>query len=241
MSDLILQDQVLLPAIVEKKPVVMNTEKADEFFKNFPKDKVVAYKDYWESIRPKNNDDIFRRYLFSFMSVHTTWESNVKGYLAVKDFHDWFEDKNKLLQKIKDSGVGLHNNRTEYIWKFKDQFFANPKDYMITSKKYHVKKRDSIVEKISGLGLTKSTFPLELQLPNEARVVCLDIHLLRLYGCENLKYNKSKSGSQIYRKIERHWSTSCGRLKVPCYIMRSLYWNSVQKQENCRYWSFCLE
>ena len=42
MSDLILQYQVLLPAVVEKKPVVMNTEKANEFFKNFPKDKVVA-------------------------------------------------------------------------------------------------------------------------------------------------------------------------------------------------------
>jgi hypothetical protein len=35
--------------VVEKKPVVMSTSKADEFFKNFPKDKVVAYKDYWES------------------------------------------------------------------------------------------------------------------------------------------------------------------------------------------------
>ena len=38
--------------VVEKKPIVMSTSKADEFFKNFPKDKVVAYKDYWETSEP---------------------------------------------------------------------------------------------------------------------------------------------------------------------------------------------
>jgi ATP-dependent Clp protease ATP-binding subunit ClpA len=101
-------------AVVEKKPVVMSTSKADEFFKNFPKDKVVAYKDYWETVRPKNNDDIFRRYLFSFMSVHTTWKSNVNGYNAIKNFSDWMDNKEALREKIKNSGCGLYNNRTKF-------------------------------------------------------------------------------------------------------------------------------
>ena len=227
--------------IVEKKPVVMSTSKADEFFKNFPKDKVVAYKDYWETVRPKTDEDIFRRYLFAYMSVHTTWESNVKGYQAVKNINEWIDNKEILLEKIKNSGVGLHNNRTKYIWAFKDQFFANPKNYMITSKKYHVKKRDDIVDKIHGLGAAKTSFALEMSSPNECRVVCLDIHLLRLYNCDQLKYNKSRSGTKIYKDIERHWSINCGKVGVPCYIMRSLYWNMLQGKENCRYWSFCLE
>ena len=227
--------------VVEKKPVVMSTSKADEFFKNFPKDKVVAYKDYWETVRPKTDEDIFRRYLFAYMSVHTTWESNVKGYQAVKNINEWIDNKEILLEKIKNSGVGLHNNRTKYIWAFKDQFFANPKNYMITSKKYHVKKRDDIVDKIHGLGAAKTSFALEMSSPNECRVVCLDIHLLRLYNCDQLKYNKSRSGTKIYKDIERHWSINCGKVGVPCYIMRSLYWNMLQGKENCRYWSFCLE
>jgi thermostable 8-oxoguanine DNA glycosylase len=227
--------------VVEKKPIVMNTSKADEFFKNFPKDKVVAYKDYWETVRPKTDEDIFRRYLFSFMSVHTTWESNVKGYQSVKNINEWIDNKDILLEKIKNSGVGLHNNRTKYIWTFKDQFFANPKDYIITSKKYHVKKRDNIVNKIHGLGAAKTSFALEMSNPNECRVVCLDIHLLRLYNCDQLKYNKSRSGTKVYKDIERHWSINCGKVGVPCYIMRSLYWNMLQEKENCRYWSFCLE
>jgi hypothetical protein len=63
--------------------------------------KVVSYKDYWESVRPKNHDDIFRRYLFSFMSVHTTWKSNVSGYNAIKNFNDWMDDKETLERKLK--------------------------------------------------------------------------------------------------------------------------------------------
>ena len=234
-------EDTMTETVVEKKPVVMSTSKADEFFKNFPKDKVVAYKDYWETIRPKTDEDIFRRYLFAYMSVHTTWESNVKGYQAVKNIDEWIDNKEILLAKIKNSGVGLHNNRTKYIWAFKDQFFANPKDYIITSKKYHVKKRDDIVNKIHGLGAAKTSFALEMSNPNECRVVCLDIHLLRLYNCDQLKYNKSRSGTKVYKDIERHWSINCGKIGVPCYIMRSLYWNMLQEKENCRYWSFCLE
>jgi hypothetical protein len=176
--------------VIPVQNTVMDKTKADIFFETFPRDKVVSYKEYWESIRPQNHDDIFRRYLFSFMSVHTTWESNVKGYNAVKNFSEWFDNKELLLTKIKDSGVGLHNNRTEYIWDFKDKFWSNPKDYIITTKKYHV---------------------------------------------------KNPKGMETYKKIERHWSIQCGKVGVPCYIMRSLYWNTLQKQEDCRYWSHCLE
>ena len=227
--------------VVEKKPVIMNTSKADEFFKNFPKDKVVAYKDYWESIRPQNHDDIFRRYLFAYTSVHTTWQGNVKGYNAIKNFNEWIDNKDLLKEKLKNSGVGLHNNRTEYIWDFKDKFWSNPKDFIITTKKYHVKKRDSILNKISGIGLAKISFALEMIHPNEARVLCLDVHMLRLYEMEHLKYNKSKSGSTTYKKAERHWMVNCGKNKIPSYIARCAYWDNLQGKEDSRYWSYVLE
>ena len=177
MSDLNNQDQ---PVVVDKTPVVMNPTKADIFFKNFPRDKVVAYKDYWQSVKPKTNADIFRRYLFSFMSVHTTWKSNVNGYNAIKNFSDWIDDKEILREKIKNSGCGLYNNRTKFIWDFKDQFQENPTDFYFTAKKGHVKKRDSIVNKIKGLGSAKISFSLEQIHPNECRVFCGDTHMLEL-------------------------------------------------------------
>jgi thermostable 8-oxoguanine DNA glycosylase len=224
-----------------KEPIVMSTTKADEFFKNFPKDKVVAYKDYWESVRPKTDEDIFRRYLFSYCSVHTTWQGNVKGYNAIKNFNEWIDNKETLLTKLHKSGVGLHNNRTNYIWDFSTKFWSNPKDFYFTTKKYHVKKRDSIVNKISGIGLAKISFALEMIHPNEARALCLDVHMLRLYNMEHLKYNKSRSGIESYKKAERHWMVNCGKHKIPSYIARSLYWDDLQKKEDSRYWSFVLE
>lgn len=219
----------------------MNTIKADNFFKNFPMEKVEEYKSYWESVRPKSNEDIFRRYLFAYTSVHTTWQGNVKGYNAIKNFHEWMDNKDTLREKLHKSGVGLHNNRTNYIWDFKDKYWANPKDFYLTAKKGHVKKRDSILNKMVGLGLAKISFALEMTHPNEARVLCGDVHMLRLYDSEKLKYNKSVSGSKEYKAIERHWSVNCGKLKVPSYIARSIYWDALQEKEDSRYWSFVLE
>lgn len=219
----------------------MNTSKADEFFKNFPFEKVEEYRSYWDGVRPQNNDDIFRRYLFAYCSVHTTWQGNVKGYNAIKDFSEWVDDKETLREKLHKSGVGLHNNRTNYIWDFKDKFWANPKDFFLTTKKYHVKKRDSILNKMLGLGLAKISFALEMIHPNEARVLCGDVHMLRLYDSEKLKYNKSRSGTDEYKNIERHWSINCGKIKVPSYIARSIYWDKLQNKDDSRYWSFVLE
>lgn len=219
----------------------MNKSKADIFFENFPKDKVVKYKEYWESVRPQNNDDIFRRYLFSYCSVHTTWQGNIKGYDAIKNFNEWIDDKDTLREKLHKSGVGLHNNRTNYIWDFSTKFWTNPKDFYFTTKKYHVKKRDNIVNKIKGIGMAKVSFALEMIHPNEARALCLDVHMLRLYNMEHLKYNKSRSGTEAYKKAERHWIVNCGKLKIPSYIARSIYWDDLQKKDDSRYWSYVFE
>jgi thermostable 8-oxoguanine DNA glycosylase len=225
----------------ETKKVEYSTSKTDEFFKTLPRDKIMSYKDYWESVKPQNNEEIFRRYLFSYCSVHTTWQGNVKGYNAIKDFNDWIDDENILREKLHKSGVGLHNNRTKYIWDFSKKFWANPKDFYFTSKRGHVKKRDSIVDKINGIGLAKVSFALEMIHPNEARALCLDVHMLRLYDMEHLKYNKSKTGSGLYKRAERHWIVNCGKNKIPSYIARSIYWDHLQNKENSRYWSFVLE
>ena len=176
----------------KEKKTTYNDSVAKKFFDEFPKDKVVSYKEYWESVRPENTSDIFRRYLFAYCSVHTSWKGNVYGYEAIKDFDEWIDNKELLRTKLANSGVGLHNNRTEYIWEFKDKFFQNPKNFYLTTKKYHVKKRDQIVEKIRGLGHAKVSFALEMIHPNFARTTCMDVHMLRLYGMENLTY-KSKA------------------------------------------------
>jgi thermostable 8-oxoguanine DNA glycosylase len=224
----------------EEKKINYTTSKVDEFFANFPKDKIVSYKDYWESVKPQNNDEIFRRYLFAYMSVHTTWKSNVAGYNAIKNFNEWLDNKELLREKIKNSGCGLYNNRTKFIWDFKDKFWVNPKDFYLTTKRYHVKKRDQIVNNISGLGTAKVSFALEQSHPNECRVFCGDTHMLELYGMKTLTY-QSKKGLDLYKKMERHWSVNCGKIGVPAYIARSIFWDIKQNKEDSRYWSYVFE
>jgi thermostable 8-oxoguanine DNA glycosylase len=232
-----------METILEKKEkkTTYCRSKADEFFANFPRDKVVSYKEYWESVRPQNTADIFRRYLFAYCSVHTTWKGNCSGYQAIKNFDEWIDDQEKLRNKLANSGVGLHNNRTKYIWNFSQQFWQNPKDFYLTTKKYHVKKRDSIVNRIMGLGMAKVSFALEMIHPNECRTLCLDVHMLRLYNMEHLTYTKSKEGISKYKKAEQHWMVNCGKLKSPSYIARCAYWDHLQGQDDSRYWSYVLE
>ena len=229
---------------LETKPEKKTTycrSKADDFFKTFPVEKVQAYKDYWESVAPQTDGDRFRRYLFAYCSVHTSWQGNCRGYEAIKNYEEWIDDKEVLLDKLKNSGVGLYNNRTKYIWDFATQFWNNPKDFYLTTKKYHVKKRDEIVNRITGLGMAKVSFALEMIHPNFARVLCGDVHQLRLYNMEHLTYNKSKQGSAKYKRMEQHWSVNCGKLKVPSYIARCVYWDALQEKEDSRYWSYVLE
>jgi thermostable 8-oxoguanine DNA glycosylase len=218
----------------------INLSKAESFFNNLPKDKIISYKEYWNSVRPINTEEIFQRYLFAYCSVHTTWKGNCSGYNAIKNFNEWIDDKEILREKLHKSGVGLHNNRTKYIWDFNEKFWANPKSFYFTNKKYHVKKRDNIVNNIMGLGLAKVSFALEMIHPNECRVLCGDVHILRLYGMEHLTYT-NKNGADQYKKMERHWSINCGKNQIPSYIARSLYWDSVQNKEDSRYWSYVLE
>ena len=83
--------------------------KVDLLFNSFDSKEVQTYKDYWQGVAPKNDTEMFQRWLFAFMSVHTTWEANVKGYEALKDWTVWFKDELQLRKLIVDARVGLHN------------------------------------------------------------------------------------------------------------------------------------
>ena len=46
--------------------------KVDALFNSFDSEEVERYKNYWESVAPKNDTEVFQRWLFAFMSVHTS-------------------------------------------------------------------------------------------------------------------------------------------------------------------------
>ena len=50
----------------------------------------------------------------------------MRGYLAIKNFTEWFNKDEVLFDKLKDSGVGLYNNRTKFISEFATKYWQNP-------------------------------------------------------------------------------------------------------------------
>jgi len=208
---------------------------ANQIFNSLDPKKVEEYKNYWESVKPKNNTEIFQRWLFAFMSVHTTWERNVIGYEAIKDWTDWFNQNDILEKKLVKAGVGLHKNRTRYISEFAKKFWTNPENYAKVDSETWIEFRDRLVKEILGLGIAKVSFSLEMLYPNEAEVTCMDTHLFQLFKLKQEKH------ATRYKEIEQYWLEMCSMWNIPSYIARCVYWDKKQEKEDSRYWSYVLE
>jgi len=206
--------------------------KVDDFFCSLKPSEVERHKDYWNDKQPKNLIEQFQRFLFAFMSVHTSWQSNVVGYNAIKDWTQWFNNKDRLFQIIKDSRVGMYNRRTEFIHEFSKTFWKDPNIYVSKSNNISWQAhRNHLASQIKGLKKAKTSFALEMLEPNKAEVFCADVHLYRMFGL-----NQSKD-ARLYETIENHWLERSKIFNVPSYVARAIYWNRNQNQEICDYWA----
>ena len=201
---------------------------------------VKRYTRYWKSVAPKNTDDVFRRWLFAYTSIHTNWEGNVRGYNAIKNFHEWENDKALLKQKLIDARCGLYNNRTEFIWKFKEQFFGNPQAFLKSRDEQWVDVRNRLTKVCHGIGIAKVSFTLEMCFPDKAEVVCLDTHMIQLYDLGLQKFDAGK-GKILYEAHERDWIERSSKIGASPYIARCIFWDKKQNQQDSRYWSHVLE
>ena len=225
----------------------MTTAKVEHFFESIKDRDIESYNDYWGELKPQSNNAAFRRYLFAFMSVHTSWKNNCKGYKAIKQFKNWTLEQTNQLQlwnynadalfaAIESTRVGMQNNRTNYIGTFNDAFWNNPNDYLHpTNSEGWSEWRDRLAKKILGLGKAKTSFAIEMLFPLEAQVVCMDTHLFQIYGLNQTKHSKS------YNDIESDWLERSKKRGIAPYIARCLYWDKNQGRKNSRYWSKVLE
>lgn len=200
---------------------------------------VERYTEYWMSLVPKTDEDICRRWLFAYLSIHSTWESNVRGYELLKDLN-WLQDKNDLHQRLVQARSGLHNMRTENIWHFNQMYWNDPSFFRKHNDETWLETRDRIVPKMKGMGISKVSFTLEMCYP-DTELVCLDIHMLQLYGYnDRLKFTEKK-GRNIYLQTEADWVQRASEINAHPYIARCLYWDHKQQKSDSRYWSYVLE
>ena len=149
----------------------MLTDKVAKFFSSIRDKEISNYNNYWSQLQPRFIDEAFKRYVFAFLSVHTTWENNCKAYNILKDFNKWKDDEALLHKKLVQSGVGMQNYRTKYLNKFFKDFWADQAKFVVKEDdESWTEWRDRLVKSILGLGKAKVSFALEMMYPVEAQV-----------------------------------------------------------------------
>lgn len=199
-----------------------------------------AYEDYFETLVPVTTEDVFRRWMFAYSSVHTTWEMNCRLYEALAPL-DWLGNEDMLHRRISDSKAGMHNNRTRFITQFTDFFWRHPTWFNKIPDESWFEYRNRIMERSPGIGLAKSAFFIELTCFHKAKLACFDTHMVQMYGFTAKQYGAGKVRGRDFDRMERHWVSTCARHRMSPVTARWVLWDQKQKMLTPRYWSYILE
>lgn len=205
-------------------------DKVERFFNSIASSEVATYKTYWQSFAPNNDSERFQKWLFAILSVHSTYESNVRGYKALKDWTTWFNKWDVLTQKLVDAKIGLHNNRTRYIKDFALDYWSNPSNFQKSKNETWKECRDRLVKRITGLGFAKVSFAFEMIAPLEVELACIDTHIYQAYGLDQTR------NSSLGKDLETHWVQMSKLWNCPPAISRAIYWDRIQGEASSAYW-----
>lgn len=204
--------------------------KTEKFFSTLSSEEIKNYKNYWQSFAPNNDSERFQKWLFAILSVHSTYESNVRGYKALKDWTTWFNKWDVLTQKLVDAKIGLHNNRTRYIKDFALDYWRNPSNFQKSKNETWKECRDRLVKRITGLGFAKVSFAFEMIAPLEVELACIDTHIYQAYGLDQTR------NSSLGKDLETHWVQMSKLWNCPPAISRAIYWDRIQGEASSAYW-----
>lgn len=224
---------------------LMNPEKAEQQLLEISNDKqlISTYTNYWKSITPENSNEVFRRYVFSFLSVHTPWSANLRSFLALdRQPYNYYHNKEVLAERIAETRAGNQLTKSRGISEFARKFRNDPNAFIFMPGDNHVEKRNAIVSSLYGLGNAKVSFALEMCHPLDAQVVCLDTHMLQLYGyTDGPRRARAGSDPVMYARMEEHWVNFCNELRIPPVIARAIWWDKKQQQPDSKYWTYAIE
>ncbi len=208
------------------------------FIRSLDPASVFAYTKYWEELSPVSYRVFFERFLFAYASVHTTWQANVRLYGALQQAPlEILRDPHRLSGLIQTTRAGLHNNRAKYISDFSASFWEDPSLFMRGADETWVDYRNRIEQQLFGLGMAKTSFAVELLYPTTNQVLCLDTHMLQLYGLSG----SAKLSRDAYLFIEGSWVNECAIRGFSPTMVRHLYWDRLKGKTDTRYWSSQLE
>ena len=213
----------------------MNYKEVEAQVAGLDKARLLTYQAYFETIYPKTYEDIFKRWMFAYASVHTTWKYNCLLYNELK-LLDWIGNRHMLCEHIKSSRAGLYNNRTDFIMKFSDFYWKHPSWFNKAKDEDWFQYRNRLMDKAHGIGRAKAAFFIELVYFHHAEVTCFDTHMIQLYG-EKPNGVSDKS----LDLMETHWRNTCLSHCMSPVTTRWIIFDQKQQRSDSRYWSHVLE
>lgn len=218
----------------------LDKSKAERAIRSIDKAKIPGYETYFHTLIPRCVEDRFRRWLFSFASVHTGWKANCKLYEYLKPL-DWLNDNSLLRARIIESRAGMYDMRTRFISAFTDMFWRYPSWFDRMPGESWIDYRNRLMENVVGLGKAKAAFVVELNYFHQAKVICSDTHFYQLYGFTPKEYGAGKIAKTVADDIEVHWIDTCEDCSISPVTARWILWDEKNDALNPRYWSWVLE
>ncbi len=210
----------------------------NKHFKSITSKDIDEHTAHWQGLIPSTAEEIWSRIEFAGISPRVTYSVNVKAfkYLSFdRDLH--YNSYSSMLKALKHCGTGIYKVKTKCLLDTYSKYVKDPRQFLKQQDETWQTYRNRITAEVYGLGYAKASFAVELLYPLQAEVVCLDTHILKLFGIKN----RSIQDKEDYQAFEHEFLLKCKELNIPPPIARNIIWNElVANAEGLDFWTHCF-
>ena len=201
------------------------------FFESITPEQRTQYYYDWLTIIPQSDIETLNRWRFAYCTVHTPWLRSCEQYQKIQNLYDNIE-YTKLAEILKKTSGGMWDIKAEGIdqlhrlWRNDDPIFEPTPNWQ--------KFRNNLYKSLPKLGLAKTSFALEMLYPNTAQIICIDRHMFKAFGWEDVDLSCNENQYHYY---ENYWVDMSNQYNMPPVLSRNLFWDIIQQQTSSLYWA----
>ncbi len=185
----------------------------------------------WTTIMPTSDHSNLNRWRFAYCTVHTPWLRSCEQYNAIKNTYE-NTNKESLIKILKNTSGGMWDIKATGISTLHEYWQDTPE--IFEPQTNWQRFRNNLVSKLKKLGFAKTSFAIEMIHPHEAQCICIDRHMFKAFGWENV--DRACSPEQ-YHYYENWWIDLSNSFGIAPVVSRNLFWDKIQQQPSSMYWA----
>lgn len=201
------------------------------FFESITPQQIKQYKADWQTIMPTSEHETLNRWRFAYCTVHTPWLRSCEQYDKIKPLYE-NADYQALARILRNTSGGMWDIKANGISRLHSYWTDNQE--MFDPQPNWQEFRNKLADKMFKLGLAKTSFALEMLHPMTAQIICIDRHMFKAFGWENVDLACSTAQYLFY---EDYWLSMSNEYGIPPVISRNLFWDQIQNQTSSLYWA----